>query len=159
MLLIGSPGSGESTRRRNGWKLGRKLKRRRSRLVQGEGVRWGAVWWYDFMVRQMQKAGPTFIKVIFFLESFPVALVNPHVVLQLAQWAASRADLFPEMMCDKMGMLHSNGKPHSLTHTRQVVEAIFRRPFSEVFEEFEENPIGIGAIAQVYRLTTVGSSD
>jgi aarF domain-containing kinase len=28
-----------------------------------EGDRWGAVWWYDFLVRQMARAGPTFIKV------------------------------------------------------------------------------------------------
>lgn len=28
-----------------------------------EGDRWGAVWWYDFLVAQMARAGPTFIKV------------------------------------------------------------------------------------------------
>ena len=77
------------------------------------------------------------------------------VVSQLAQWAASRADLFPDMMCDKMGMLHSNGKPHPLAHTRKVIEGIFRRPFSEVFEEFEETPIGIGAIAQVCSMSVL----
>lgn len=78
----------------------------------------------------------------------------------MAQWAASRADLFPDMMCDKLGMLHSNGKPHSIMHTKQVIEAIFRRPFFEVFEEFEENPIGIGATAQVWNMEyeTVTSS-
>lgn len=27
------------------------------------GDRWGAVWWYGFLTRQMQLAGPTFIKV------------------------------------------------------------------------------------------------
>lgn len=27
------------------------------------GDRWGAVWWYGFLVGQMQAAGPTFIKV------------------------------------------------------------------------------------------------
>lgn len=27
------------------------------------GERWGAVWWYGFLVAQMQRAGPTFIKV------------------------------------------------------------------------------------------------
>jgi aarF domain-containing kinase len=27
------------------------------------GDRWGAVWWYDFLVRKMAAAGPTFIKV------------------------------------------------------------------------------------------------
>lgn len=28
-----------------------------------QGDRWGAVWWYDLLVLQMEKAGPTFIKV------------------------------------------------------------------------------------------------
>lgn len=27
------------------------------------GERWGAIWWYGFLVAQMQRAGPTFIKV------------------------------------------------------------------------------------------------
>ena len=28
-----------------------------------EGDRWGAVWWYDLLVMQMERAGPTFTKV------------------------------------------------------------------------------------------------
>lgn len=28
-----------------------------------KGDKWGAVWWYEFLVRRMQTAGPTFIKV------------------------------------------------------------------------------------------------
>jgi aarF domain-containing kinase len=28
-----------------------------------QGDRWGAVWWYDHFVAQMDRAGPTFIKV------------------------------------------------------------------------------------------------
>jgi len=28
-----------------------------------KGDKWGAVWWYEFLVRRMQAAGPTFIKV------------------------------------------------------------------------------------------------
>lgn len=31
------------------------------------GDRWGAVWWYDFLVLQMERAGPTFIKVFPYL--------------------------------------------------------------------------------------------
>lgn len=31
---------------------------------QLQGDRWGAVWWYNFLVKRMQAAGPTFIKVI-----------------------------------------------------------------------------------------------
>lgn len=30
---------------------------------QLQGDRWGAVWWYGFLVKKMQAAGPTFIKV------------------------------------------------------------------------------------------------
>ncbi|KAG2156668.1 uncharacterized protein EDB93DRAFT_1238943 [Suillus bovinus] len=80
------------------------------------GDKWGAIWWYGFLVRRMETAGPTFIK--------------------LGQWAASRADLFPSLLCEKMGSLHSRGKPHSLMHTKQVIERAFERPFDEVFEVY-----------------------
>ncbi|KAI0931711.1 hypothetical protein AcW2_000542 [Taiwanofungus camphoratus] len=98
-----------------------------------EGDRWGAVWWYGYLTSQMQRAGPTFIK--------------------LAQWAASRADLFPSLLCDRLGALHSRGKAHPLSHTKRIIESVFERPFDELFEEFDETPIGTGAIAQVYRAT------
>ncbi|KIK70717.1 hypothetical protein GYMLUDRAFT_65930 [Collybiopsis luxurians FD-317 M1] len=98
---------------------------------KGEG--WGAIWWYNFLASRMEAAGPTFIK--------------------LSQWAASRADLFPAFLCQRLGALHSHGKSHSFKHTKQVIEKVFQRPFDEVFEQFDEQPIGTGAIAQVYRAT------
>lgn len=50
MLLIG--------RRREGGR------RRGRRLAKAEGgTRWGSLWWYGFLVKQMERAGPTFIKV------------------------------------------------------------------------------------------------
>lgn len=157
MLLVGSP-SGRV--RENGvWK--RNSPRQRARSAQGaeksqnlfddeersgkasvvktvvrvdpEEERWGALWWYGFLVKQMERAGPTFIK--------------------LGQWAASRADLFPAALCDMMGKLHSNGQPHAFRHTRRVIEDVFGRPLDELFERFEEEPIGCGAIAQVYIAT------
>jgi aarF domain-containing kinase len=67
----------------------------------------------------------------------------------LAQWAGSRADLFPAQLCQRLGDLHSHGKPHSFAHTKRVIEKVFQRNFDDVFEEFEETPIGTGAIAQV----------
>jgi len=63
MLLVGPPGSGEPLRRRIGNGNDWNEKRRRWRFDAKEGERWGAVWWYGFLVHQMQKAGPTFIKV------------------------------------------------------------------------------------------------
>lgn len=109
--------------------VGKVERRRRGKPIDGEDENWGAVWWYGFLVKQMERAGPSFIK--------------------LGQWAASRADLFPAALCDLMSKLHSNGKPHSLRHTRKALERAFGLRFEEVFEEFNDEPIGCGAIAQV----------
>jgi aarF domain-containing kinase len=68
---------------------------------------------------------------------------------QLAQWAASRADLFPSLLCERLGSLHSSGKPHAFIHTKAVIQSVFQRPFDRVFESFDPHPIGTGAIAQV----------
>lgn len=50
MLLVGRY-------REGGRRRGRKVAK-----VDG-GTRWGAKWWYGFLVKQMERAGPTFIKV------------------------------------------------------------------------------------------------
>lgn len=49
------------------------------------------------------------------------------------------------------GKLHSNGKPHPFRFTKRVIERAFGKPFAEIFLEFGEKPMGIGAIAQVYK--------
>ncbi|KAK8844680.1 hypothetical protein IAR55_006529 [Kwoniella newhampshirensis] len=115
MLLVGKP----------------ERRRKVGKPVTEEQENWGAVWWYGFLVKQMERAGPSFIK--------------------LGQWAASRADLFPAELCSKMSKLHSNGKPHSMAHTKKVMERAFGVNFDSIFEEFDQEPIGCGAIAQVYR--------
>ncbi|KAF4504608.1 hypothetical protein G6O67_008041 [Ophiocordyceps sinensis] len=92
----------------------------------------GALWWYGSLVRAMELAGPAFIK--------------------LGQWAASRTDIFPNDMCDTMSKLHSNAPAHSMRQTRETVQAAFDgRRFEDIFDEFNEKPLGVGAIAQVYR--------
>ena len=51
-----------------------------------------------------------------------------------------------------MSSLHSNAPAHSLHATKRIIEAAFNnRPFSTIFEEFQEKPLGVGAIAQVYK--------
>ncbi|KAI9151630.1 ABC1 family protein [Paramyrothecium foliicola] len=92
----------------------------------------GTIWWYGFLVQAMEWAGPAFIK--------------------LGQWAASRSDIFPTEMCDIMSKLHSHAPAHSMSVTRKTVEAAFGgRKFEDIFEEFDEKPLGVGAIAQVYK--------
>lgn len=51
-----------------------------------------------------------------------------------------------------MSSLHSNAPPHSLEKTKRIIEKAFGgRPFDEIFEEFDEKPLGVGAIAQAYK--------
>ncbi|MCJ1306768.1 hypothetical protein MMC25_000411 [Agyrium rufum] len=103
-----------------------------ARQKERDNERSGTLWWYAFLVRSMERAGPAFIK--------------------LGQWAASRADIFPAEMCSTMSSLHSNAPAHSLAETKRTIVAAFEgRPFDEIFEEFHEKPLGVGAIAQVYK--------
>ncbi|EMC92713.1 hypothetical protein BAUCODRAFT_259486 [Baudoinia panamericana UAMH 10762] len=101
------------------------------RQADRDNERSGTLWWYGFLVSSMERAGAAFIK--------------------LGQWAASRTDIFPEQMCSIMSALHSNAPAHSLKVTKQTLEQAFGRPFNDIFEEFHEKPLGVGAIAQVYK--------
>ncbi|KAJ9142384.1 Atypical/ABC1/ABC1-C protein kinase [Pleurostoma richardsiae] len=102
------------------------------RQPEHDNERSGTLWWYSFLVRAMELAGPAFIK--------------------LGQWAASRSDIFPNEMCSIMAKLHSHAPAHSLHATKNIVSRAFDgRPFSEIFDEFDETPLGVGAIAQVYK--------
>ncbi|KAA8576740.1 hypothetical protein EYC84_006807 [Monilinia fructicola] len=69
-------------------------------------------------------------------------------------------------MCEIMSQLHSNAPAHSLHATKRIISRAFDgRPFEDIFEEFQEQPLGVGAIAQVYKaklkpdLATPGDSD
>ena len=55
-------------------------------------------------------------------------------------------------MCAIMSDMHSNAPAHSLHATKRIIEHAFDgRPFDEIFEEFQDKPLGVGAIAQVYK--------
>lgn len=97
-----------------------------------DNERSGTLWWYGFLVKSMELSGPAFIK--------------------LGQWAASRSDIFPTEMCEIMSKLHSHAPAHSMHATRKTLEAAFEgRKMKDIFEEFNEEPLGVGAIAQVYK--------
>jgi aarF domain-containing kinase len=102
------------------------------RNPEKDNERSGTIWWYGFLVRSMESAGAAFIK--------------------LGQWAASRTDIFPNQLCNIMSSLHSNAPAHSLAKTREIVQKAFDgRLFEDIFDEFDERPLGVGAIAQVYK--------
>lgn len=87
--------------------------------------------WYRLVKWSLEAAGPTFVK--------------------LGQWAASRRDIFPSQLCEELATLHSHAKVHSMEHTRAVLDSALSRPSDEVFDKFNEEPLGVGAMAQVYK--------
>ncbi|KAL2622671.1 hypothetical protein R1flu_002876 [Riccia fluitans] len=82
-----------------------------------------------------------------------------HHTLELAgaafikwgQWAATRPDLFPRDLCSYLSKLHSQAPAHNFAQTRKIVEKAFGRKLEEIFEDFEEEPVASGSIAQVHR--------
>lgn len=51
-----------------------------------------------------------------------------------------------------MSSLHSNAPAHSLEDTKRIIRKAFNdMAFGDIFEEFQEEPLGVGAIAQVYK--------
>ncbi|KAK9843517.1 hypothetical protein WJX81_006871 [Elliptochloris bilobata] len=98
-------------------------------VCMGLGV--GRKAWLLLMRWTLERAGPAFIK--------------------WGQWAATRPDLFPGDLCTELARLHTGAPGHTLTHTRTAVEAAFRRPLEELFDEFDPAPVASGSIAQVHR--------
>ncbi|CDK29835.1 unnamed protein product [Kuraishia capsulata CBS 1993] len=94
-------------------------------------VRAGNILWYKYIRLAAELGGASFIK--------------------LGQWAASRTDIFPDELCNELSSLHSNATPHSFKQTKRIICETFNgMAFEDIFEEFQEHPVGCGAIAQVY---------
>ena len=97
-------------------------------------------------MKALSRSGPAFIK--------------------WGQWASTRADMFPQRLCDEMSMLHSNAPSHSFKYTRGLVEEALQEGgtydscssdenncFDAVFDSFESEPVASGSIAQVHKAT------
>ncbi|XP_026449049.1 uncharacterized aarF domain-containing protein kinase 2-like [Papaver somniferum] len=89
--------------------------------------------WLHIVRVTLEKAGPAFIK--------------------WGQWAATRPDLFPRDLCTELSKLHTKAPAHSFAYTKKTIEKAFGRKLPEIFEDFEEEPVASGSIAQIHRAT------
>ena len=92
-------------------------------------------WWYT--LRSLQQLGPAFVK--------------------LAQWAATRRDIFPPNVCDRFSKLHDQGYTHFWRHSHAELTQAFGDYQAKGLHVDEDDIIGCGSAAQVYRgsLTTM----
>lgn len=87
--------------------------------------------WLHVVHHTLEKAGPAFIK--------------------WGQWAAARPDLFPRDLCAELGKLHTKAPAHSFDFTKNSIEKAFGRKLPEIFENFDEEPVASGSVAQVHQ--------
>ena len=98
-----------------------------SRLWNDEKVS-NVAWWYT--LHALQGLGPAFVK--------------------LAQWAATRRDLFPPNICNRLSKLHDKGYTHSWSHSQETLTQAFGDYHDKGLTIYENDIIGCGSAAQVY---------
>ena len=89
--------------------------------------------WWEIALRVVESMGPTFIK--------------------LAQWAATRQDIFPKAMTQRFTRLHTSCPSHALRHTEDVLHRSIGPDWKQ---RLTLGPlVGSGCVAQVYSATLV----
>lgn len=87
--------------------------------------------WMRYLIFCMEASGPTFIK--------------------WGQWASTRPDIFPEDMLLETHHLLDNTSAHSFEKTKRIIESAFNAKFEDIFDRFDQEPLGSGCVAQVHR--------
>jgi aarF domain-containing kinase len=79
---------------------------------------------------------------------------------KLGQWIATRRDIFPPNICDRLSVLHDRGVTHEWKYTHQaLIEAFGTDYYERGLQLHERSPIiGSGSAAQVYSVTLVQSN-
>jgi len=89
-----------------------------------EDIAWSYATW------SVETAGPTFTK--------------------LAQWASTRADLFPAEFVGRFAKLQDATEGHSWAHTERILRQSLGDNYKDLIH-LDPKPIGSGCIAQVYK--------
>jgi len=86
---------------------------------------------WSYLLHAIQWLGPAFVK--------------------LAQWAATRRDLFSPQVCEQLGTLQNSSIVHSWAHTDQMLVDAFGKTYAERLKIHPEDIVGSGCVAQVYK--------
>ena len=86
----------------------------------------------------LEDLGPTFIK--------------------LGQVMSMRTDFLPKAYCKELEKLRTDVKPLSIDEVKDAIEEELNHPIHELFETFDENPLGSASIGQVHMATLKDSN-
>ena len=76
---------------------------------------------------------------------------NGGVYIKVGQHIATLRYLVPNEYCDVLKVLHSKAPTSSLEDVRNIIKEDLKKPLEELFDEFEEKPLGTASLAQVHR--------
>eukprot|EP00944_MAST-04C_sp_MAST-4C-sp1_P012315 g12315.t1 len=70
---------------------------------------------------------------------------------KFGQWLSMRPDIFSPKVIEALSTLCDDSKVHEFEVTRKVIREAFGDELEEYFEEFNQEPLASGSVAQVYR--------
>lgn len=76
---------------------------------------------------------------------------NGGVYIKVGQHIATLRYLVPNEYCDVLKVLHSKAPTSSIEDVRKIIKEDLKKPLEELFDEFEEKPLGTASLAQVHR--------
>lgn len=88
-------------------------------------------WWWDLLRESLCNSGPCYIK--------------------LAQWIATRPDIFSTKICSEMELLQTKAATHTWLHTIELLQKKYGENWNAFIQVNSNDIIGCGCIAQVYR--------
>lgn len=79
--------------------------------------------------------------------------------IKIAQLFSSRTDLLPEDLIVELKKLQSEVKTFPFSVAKRILEEELPLPLEEIFEYFDEKPIGSASIGQVYKARLITGED
>lgn len=93
---------------------------------------WASNLAWRYTLHTLQSLGPTFVK--------------------LGQWAATRRDLFPVHLCNRLAELHDMARTHDAQHTTEALAEAFGEDYeSRGLRIMNDSILGSGSAAQVHK--------
>lgn len=81
------------------------------------------------------------------------------IFVKFGQALSTRPDLLPPDIAEELARLQDSVPPFPGLEARMIIERAYGKPFNEIFEEFDEIPLGSASIAQVHVARLCGGQE